>query len=171
MPLLLPCFLHLECGTPAVALPARRSPAPYSRRMSPPQPPCAFDSRCRPHKTRCYTPSIAPPTGNSPPRYKSMFHRSCRDAIFALLTILIAASAQQPAPNNPSSPPQAIPDTPAGHAFKAWFDSFNSGGRAAIDAYVHKYEEIRRPRNAVPPFQDGTVELRIVRIVIVFTGR
>ena len=69
-----------------------------------------------------------------------MFHRSCLTVIFALFTTLIAASAQQPAPNHPSPPPQAIPDTPAGHAFKAWFDSFNSGDRAAIDAYVHKYE-------------------------------
>jgi len=69
-----------------------------------------------------------------------MLHRSCLAVIFALLTTLIAASAQQPAPNNPSPPPQAIPDTPVGHVFKAWFDSFNSGDRAAIDAYVHKYE-------------------------------
>jgi hypothetical protein len=68
-----------------------------------------------------------------------MFRRSHLPVIFALLTILTAASAQQPAPNNPSTPP-AIPDTPAGHTFKAWFDSFNSGDRAAIDAYIHKYE-------------------------------
>ncbi len=69
-----------------------------------------------------------------------MFHQSCVAVIFTLLTTLIAASAQQPAPNNPSPPPPAIPDNPVGHAFKAWFDSFNSGDRAAIAAYIHKYE-------------------------------
>src|SRR5260370_5715975 len=68
-----------------------------------------------------------------------MFHRSCLATFFALLTPLIVASAQQPAPNNPATPP-AIPDTLAGHTFKAWFDSFNSGDRASIDAYIHKYE-------------------------------
>ena len=51
---------------------------------------------------------------------------------------LTAASKQQ-APNNPKPSP-AIPDTPAGHTFKAWFDSFNSGERALIEAYVHKYD-------------------------------
>jgi hypothetical protein len=69
-----------------------------------------------------------------------MLHRSCLAVIFALLTTLIAAPAQQPPPINPSPAPPAIPDTPAGHSFKAWFDSFNSGDRAAIDAYIHKYE-------------------------------
>jgi hypothetical protein len=67
-----------------------------------------------------------------------MFHRPHLPVIFALLTILTAAPAQQPAPNN-SSPP-AIPDTPAGHTFKAWFDSFNSGDRASIEAYIQKYQ-------------------------------
>ena len=67
-----------------------------------------------------------------------MFHRSCPVVIFALVLALTAASRQQ-APNNPTSSP-AIPDTPAGHTFKAWFDSFNSGERALIDAYIHKYD-------------------------------
>jgi hypothetical protein len=69
-----------------------------------------------------------------------MFRRSYLAVILALLTTLIPAFAQQAAPNNPSPPPPTIPDTPAGHTFKAWFDSFNSGDRAAIDAYIHKYE-------------------------------
>ncbi len=67
-----------------------------------------------------------------------MFHRSCPVVIFALVLTLAAASAQQ-APTNPVPSP-AIPDTPAGHTFKAWFDSFNSGERALIDAYIHKYD-------------------------------
>jgi len=67
-----------------------------------------------------------------------MFYRSCPVVIFALVLALTAASRQQ-APNNPTSSP-AIPDTPAGHTFKAWFDSFNSGERALIEAYIHKYD-------------------------------
>ena len=67
-----------------------------------------------------------------------MFHRSCLVVIFALVLTLTAASEQQ-APNNPTPSP-AIPDTPAGHTFKAWFDSFNSGERTLIDAYIHKYD-------------------------------
>jgi hypothetical protein len=34
----------------------------------------------------------------------------------------------------------SIPDTPAGHAFRAWFDAFNSGERARIQSYVAKHE-------------------------------
>jgi hypothetical protein len=68
-----------------------------------------------------------------------MFHRSCLAIICTLLITLIAASAQQPVQNHPSTA-AAIPDTPAGHTFKAWLDSFNSADRAAIDAYIHKYE-------------------------------
>ena len=67
-----------------------------------------------------------------------MFHRSCLVVIFASVLALTAAS-QQPAPNTPAPSP-AIPDTPAGHTLKAWFDSFNSGERASIDAYIHKYD-------------------------------
>jgi hypothetical protein len=69
-----------------------------------------------------------------------MFHRPYLALIFALFTTLIGASAQQPAPNSPSPPPPTIPGTSAGHTFKAWLDSFNSGDRASIDAYIHKYE-------------------------------
>ena len=34
----------------------------------------------------------------------------------------------------------AIPDTPAGHALKAWLDAFNSGDRARLEDYHKKYE-------------------------------
>ncbi|HEV2690302.1 MAG TPA: S41 family peptidase [Bryobacteraceae bacterium] len=37
----------------------------------------------------------------------------------------------------------AIPDTPAGHTLKAWFDAFNSGDRARIQAYITNYETSR----------------------------
>ncbi|MGD0891405.1 MAG: S41 family peptidase [Terracidiphilus sp.] len=33
-----------------------------------------------------------------------------------------------------------IPDTPAGHALTAWFDAFNSGDQARIDAYIKNYD-------------------------------
>jgi hypothetical protein len=34
----------------------------------------------------------------------------------------------------------AIPDTPAGHTLQAWFDAFNSGDNARMQAYLAKYE-------------------------------
>jgi hypothetical protein len=64
-----------------------------------------------------------------------MFYRSCLAVILGFLFLLAPASAQQPSP-----PPSATPDTPAGHTFKAWLDSFNSGDRASIEAYIHTYE-------------------------------
>jgi retinol-binding protein 3 len=41
------------------------------------------------------------------------------------------------------SQPPAIPDTPAGHTLQAWFDAFNSGDRARIQAYLAKYDPTR----------------------------
>src|SRR5438552_6160699 len=61
-----------------------------------------------------------------------LFSRSC----FALLLALAAALATQA---TPQAPP-AIPDTPAGRTFKAWLEAFNSGDRARLDAYFHKYD-------------------------------
>ena len=61
-----------------------------------------------------------------------LFSRSC----FALLLALAAALATQA---TPQAPP-AIPDTPAGRTFKAWLEAFNSGDRAQLDAYFHKYD-------------------------------
>lgn len=34
----------------------------------------------------------------------------------------------------------AIPDTPAGRAFRAWLDAFDSGDRAKVEAYTKKFE-------------------------------
>jgi hypothetical protein len=45
-----------------------------------------------------------------------------------------------------------FPDTPAGHALQAWFESFNSGDRARIQAYLAKYQ----PAKSV----DGTIAFR-----------
>jgi len=38
---------------------------------------------------------------------------------------------------------QAIPDTPAGHTFKAWLDAFNSGDRATEEKYIQTYDSTR----------------------------
>jgi hypothetical protein len=34
----------------------------------------------------------------------------------------------------------AIPDAPAGRALQAWLDTFNSGDRERIQAYIAKYD-------------------------------
>jgi hypothetical protein len=33
-----------------------------------------------------------------------------------------------------------IPDTPAGRTLRAWFDAFNSGDRAKVEAYIKTFE-------------------------------
>jgi peptidase S41-like protein len=38
---------------------------------------------------------------------------------------------------------QIVPDTPAGHTFKAWLDAFNSGDRAVEEKYLHTYDPTR----------------------------
>jgi hypothetical protein len=68
-----------------------------------------------------------------------MFSRSC----LALLLGLVAAWAQQTAPDAHAGAQPRIPDTPAGHTLKAWLDAFNSGDRALMDAYYHKYDPSR----------------------------
>ena len=68
-----------------------------------------------------------------------MFSRSC----LALLLGLVAAWAQQTAPDAHAEAQPPIPDTPAGHTLKAWLDAFNSGDRALMDAYYHKYDPSR----------------------------
>lgn len=36
--------------------------------------------------------------------------------------------------------PAAIPDTPAGRAFRDWLDAYNAGDSARLEAYVRRYE-------------------------------
>lgn len=56
---------------------------------------------------------------------------------FALaLGLLLAAT-----PVLPQQP--AIPDSPAGHTFKAWLDAFNSGDRASEEKYLQTYDPAR----------------------------
>src|SRR5258708_9425675 len=65
-----------------------------------------------------------------------MFSKSC----LALVLGLAAALAPQAIPQAPAPTQTTIPDTPAGRTFKAWLEAFNSGDRALLDAYLHKYD-------------------------------
>jgi hypothetical protein len=65
-----------------------------------------------------------------------MFSRS----FFALVLGLAAALASQAISQTSAPAPPTIPDTPAGHTLKAWLEAFNSGDRAQLDAYLHKYD-------------------------------
>jgi hypothetical protein len=65
-----------------------------------------------------------------------MFSRS----FFALVLGLAAALASQAISQTSAPAPPTIPDTPAGHTLKAWLTAFNSGDRAQLDAYLHKYD-------------------------------
>src|SRR5215467_7991529 len=41
----------------------------------------------------------------------------------------------------------AFPDTPAGRTLKAWFEAFNSGDRARMEAYIQKFDPARPIEN------------------------
>src|SRR5437879_4711581 len=58
----------------------------------------------------------------------------------ALVLALAAAFAQSTTPHPQAGAQPAIPETPAGRTFKAWLEAFNSGDRAQLDAYFHKYD-------------------------------
>jgi retinol-binding protein 3 len=49
----------------------------------------------------------------------------------------------------------AIPDTPAGRTLRAWFDAFNSGDRAKIEAYIQKHDSSKSVEAEVG-FRDQT---------------
>src|SRR5690348_12117646 len=61
-----------------------------------------------------------------------------------VLTLLASSSAAFAAP---ASPPATvtIPDTAAGRVLRAWLDAFNSGDRAAIEAYCKRYQPSQSP--------------------------
>jgi retinol-binding protein 3 len=65
-----------------------------------------------------------------------MFCRSCS----ILVLMFGTAWGQQTVPAPPSIAQPVIPETPAGRTFNAWLEAFNSGDRAQIDAYDHKYD-------------------------------
>jgi hypothetical protein len=43
----------------------------------------------------------------------------------------------------------AFPDTPAGRTLKAWFEAFNSGDRARMEAYIQKFDPARPIDNQI----------------------
>jgi hypothetical protein len=67
-----------------------------------------------------------------------MFSRSCLALVLGLAAALARPTALPPQPQAGAQP--AIPDTPVGRTFKAWLEGFNSGDRALLDAYLHKYD-------------------------------
>src|SRR5207253_3588725 len=67
------------------------------------------------------------------------FWRSCAFLILTLALVAVPAAGQQP----------AIPQTPAGKAFAAWFAAFNSGDPAQLRAYAEAY-----PRKEAPSLED-----------------
>src|SRR5271154_1857841 len=73
-------------------------------------------------------------------RRKIMLFRSCLLVVFGL-----TSGWAQP----------AIPDTPAGRAFSAWLEAFNSGDRARMDGYYSKYEPGKSVDNMMS-FRDAT---------------
>jgi retinol-binding protein 3 len=69
-----------------------------------------------------------PPAGEqilTPVRRSTMLYRSC-----CFLFLALASAWAQP----------VIPDTPAGRTLTAWFEAFNSGDRARIEAFYQKYQ-------------------------------
>jgi len=89
-----------------------------------------------------------------------MFSRSC----LALVLALAAALASPAIPQTPTSAQPAIPDTPAGHTFKAWLEAFNSGDRAQLDAYFHKYDPSKSVDEAMQ-FRGTTGGFDVLQIV------
>jgi hypothetical protein len=57
-----------------------------------------------------------------------------------------------------------IPDTPAGHTFKAFLEAFNSGDRSLLDAYFHKYEPSESAEDYMP-FRNSTGGFELLEIV------
>jgi retinol-binding protein 3 len=70
-----------------------------------------------------------------------MFQRACLTLCLSVLIAFPSSSAAQQSPTDAHSPAAAqIPDTPAGHTFKAWLDAFNSGDRAVEEKYLQTYD-------------------------------
>jgi hypothetical protein len=89
-----------------------------------------------------------------------MFSRSC----LTLVLVLAAAWAPQAKPYAQATAQPAIPETPAGHTFKAWLDAFNSGDRAQLDAYLHKYDPTKSLDNEMQ-FRGMTGGFELLQIV------
>jgi hypothetical protein len=89
-----------------------------------------------------------------------MFSRS----LLALVLGLAAPLAPQATSQAPAQAPPAIPETPAGRTFKAWLEAFNSGDRALLDAYIHKYDPSKSLDNEMQ-FRGMTGGFNLLQIV------
>jgi hypothetical protein len=56
-----------------------------------------------------------------------------------------------------------IPDTPAGRAFSAWLEAFNSGERSRLDSYYSKYEP-DKTADSMMGFRDATGGFDLISI-------
>lgn len=80
------------------------------------------------------------------------------------LAIAIPGFAQQPdASAAVSHQVETLPDTPAGTAFGAWFAAYNSGDRAALQAYNDRYHRQTAPEDWIA-LRGQTGPMTIVRI-------
>jgi len=91
-----------------------------------------------------------------------MFSRSCLALVLGLAAALAQPTAPPPQPQARAQP--AIPDTPAGRTFKAWLEAFNSGDRALLDAYLHKYDPSKSLDNEMQ-FRRMTGGFNLLQIV------
>jgi retinol-binding protein 3 len=89
-----------------------------------------------------------------------MFPRACLVLALGLATI----SAQQKTSETQAQVESTIPDTPAGHTFKAWLEAFNSGDPALIDAYCRKYDP-GKPAEEEKKFRDMTGGFDLLKIL------
>ncbi len=91
-----------------------------------------------------------------------MFSRSCLALALGLAAALARPTAPPPQPQ--AAAQTAIPDTPAGRTFKAWLEAFNSGDRALLDAYLHKYDPSKSLDNEMQ-FRRMTGGFNLLQIV------
>jgi hypothetical protein len=89
-----------------------------------------------------------------------MFPRACLVLVLGLATIW----TQQKTPETQAKVESTIPDTPAGHTFKAWLEAFNSGDPALIDAYCRKYDP-GKPAEEEKKFRDMTGGFDLLKIL------
>jgi retinol-binding protein 3 len=89
-----------------------------------------------------------------------VFCRLCLTVILGVASVF----AQQATPQTAPSAAPTIPDTPAGRTFRAWLDSFNSGDRATMEAYYHKYEPDKSVEREMR-FRDMTGGFDLVKIM------
>src|SRR5205807_2152113 len=89
-----------------------------------------------------------------------MFSKS----FLALVLAWAAPLAPQTIPQSTAQAQPTIPDTPAGRTFKAWLEAFNSGDRALLDAYFHKYDPSKSVDNEMQ-FRGMTGGFSLLQIV------